>query len=90
MSTALDDEDRPVGPRRWGLAFAAIWLFYLLSPLAEGWHRRGEVRGWVGIFATLLFAAIYLGVFLRMRWRRTFARPGYIGLRQCHGGEAPR
>ncbi len=50
--------------------FAAIWLFYLLSPLSAAWDRH-DLRGWVGILATVLFAAIYLAVFLRMRWRRT-------------------
>src|SRR3954453_5389041 len=70
LSLAPRDAARPTGPRRWGLMFAAIWLFYLLSPLAAAWDLRGEVRGWVGIVATLLFATIYLGVFLRMRSRR--------------------
>jgi two-component system sensor histidine kinase DesK len=60
------------GPRRWGFVFAAIWLFYLLSPLSAAWDRGG-VRGGVGILATLLFAAVYLATFLRMRWRRTGA-----------------
>src|SRR3954452_8314897 len=73
VSLTPRDADRPTGPRRWGLVFAAIWLFYLLSPLAAAWDRRDEVRGWVGIVATLLFAVIYLGVFVRMRWRRTLA-----------------
>jgi two-component system, NarL family, sensor histidine kinase DesK len=50
--------------------FAAIWLFYLLSPLTAAWDRGG-LRGAVGIAATLVFAAIYLTVFMRMRWRRT-------------------
>src|SRR3954447_12162649 len=73
LSLAPRDAARPTGPRRWGLMFAAIWLFYLLSPLAAAWDLRGEVRGWVGIVATLLFATIYLGVFLRMRSRRPLA-----------------
>jgi two-component system sensor histidine kinase DesK len=73
LSLTPGDAARPTGPRRWGLMFAAIWLFYLLSPLAAAWDLRGEVRGWVGIVTTLLFATIYLGVFLRMRWRRTLA-----------------
>jgi two-component system sensor histidine kinase DesK len=72
VSTSPGDADRPTGPRRWGLMFAAIWLFYLLSPLAAAWDRH-DVRGWVGIAATLLFAAIYLAVFVRMRWRRSLA-----------------
>jgi two-component system, NarL family, sensor histidine kinase DesK len=71
-STAPTDEDRPTGPRRWGLMFAAIWLFYLLSPLTAAWDR-GDLRGWIGIVATLLFAGIYLSVFVTMRWRRTGA-----------------
>ena len=70
MSATPTDADRPTGPRRWGLMFAAIWLFYLLSPLSAAWDRH-DLRGWVGIAATLAFAAVYLGVFLRMRWRRT-------------------
>jgi two-component system sensor histidine kinase DesK len=50
--------------------FAGIWLFYLLSPLSAAWDRQ-DLRGWVGVVATLVFAAIYLVVFVRMRWRRT-------------------
>ena len=73
MSSLPADADRPTGPRRWGLFFAAIWLFYLLSPLAEAWHRRGEVRGWVGMLAILVFAVVYLSVFMAMRWRRQLA-----------------
>jgi two-component system sensor histidine kinase DesK len=77
MSTT-SDADRPSGPRRWGLAFAAIWLFYLLPALAAGWDRRDSGRGWVGIVATLLFAGVYLAIFSTMRSRRTgtpFAAP---------------
>jgi two-component system sensor histidine kinase DesK len=70
MSTAPFDEGRPTGPRRWGLMFAGIWLFYLLSPLAAAWDRQ-DLRGWIGVVATLAFAGVYLAVFLRMRWRRT-------------------
>ncbi|HET9842451.1 MAG TPA: sensor histidine kinase [Nocardioides sp.] len=73
MSSALlpgADLDRPTGPRRWGMFFAGIWLFYLLSPLGAAWQQRDHVRGAIGIAATLLFAAIYLTVFLLMRWRR--------------------
>ena len=49
MSSPHDDVDRPGGPRRWGLAFAAIWLFYLLSPLAAAWDERDSWQGWLGI-----------------------------------------
>ncbi len=73
VSTTPADAEHPTGPRRWGLLFAAVWLFYLLSPLAAAWAERDEVRGWIGIVATLAFAALYLSVFVAMRWRRTFA-----------------
>jgi len=33
-SSTPTDEGRTRGARRWGLMFAAIWLFYLLSPLS--------------------------------------------------------
>ena len=72
MSSTLD-ADRANGPRRWGLAFAGIWLFYLLSPLSAAWQQRDSWHGWVGIGATLLFAAVYLTIFVSMRWRRTGA-----------------
>ena len=51
MSSTPTDEDRPTGPRRVGLMFAAIWLFYLLSPLSAAWDRQ-DLRGWIGIVAT--------------------------------------
>jgi len=75
MNSALvpgSEVGRPVAPRRWGLVLAGIWLFYLLSPLSAAWDRR-DVRGWIGLLATLVFAAVYLGVFVTMRWRRTGA-----------------
>jgi two-component system sensor histidine kinase DesK len=78
MSTSVD-ADRSAGSRRWGLFFAGIWLFYLLSPLSEAWHDRDSVRGWVGMVATVLFAAVYLWAFALMRLRGTgqpFRVPG--------------
>lgn len=66
------DLGQPVGPRRWGLVFAGIWLFYLISPLSAAWDRH-DLRGWAGFLATLVFAAVYLVVFTLMRWRRTGA-----------------
>jgi two-component system sensor histidine kinase DesK len=83
MSTSLRDGDRPAGPRRWGLMFAAIWLFYLLSPLSAAWDRR-DARGWIGIVATLVFAGVYLTIFVTMRWRRT-GSPFRSPLRPVHG-----
>ena len=63
--------------------FAAIWLFYLLSPLSAAWDRN-DLRGVIGIVATLLFAAVYLAVFVRMRWRR-FGAPFRPPLRASQG-----
>jgi two-component system, NarL family, sensor histidine kinase DesK len=71
MSTDHPGAVPPTGPRRRGLVFAGVWLFYLLSPLAAAWDRRDSARGWIGIVATLLFAAVYLTGFAVMRWRRT-------------------
>ena len=63
------------GSRRWGGVFAAIWLFYLLNPLEAAWEKRDTAAGWVGMVATVLFAAIYLGAFLVLRWRRPVGTP---------------
>jgi two-component system, NarL family, sensor histidine kinase DesK len=52
--------------------FAGIWLFYLFSPLNAAWNRH-DLRGWIGIVATLAFGAVYLWIFVLMRWRRTGA-----------------
>lgn len=54
-------------PGRFGLVFIGIWTLFLLLPLKAGWDLRDEVRGWVGIGATLLFAAVYLTIFRRRR-----------------------
>jgi two-component system, NarL family, sensor histidine kinase DesK len=74
MSTTSVDLDQG-GPRRWGWMFAAVWMFYLLNPLEAGWEKRDSAVGWVGIVATVLFAVIYLGAFLVLRWRRPPGTP---------------
>ena len=54
-------ELRPPAPTgRLGPFFAGIWLFFLLNPLLEGWARRDEVRGVVGMVSTIAFAAVYM------------------------------
>jgi two-component system sensor histidine kinase DesK len=69
MST-IPSEAETENPRRWGMVFAGIWLFYLLNPLEAAWAKRDTVAGWVGIVATMLFAAVYLSAFFKLRWRR--------------------
>jgi two-component system sensor histidine kinase DesK len=55
----------PVG--RLGPFFAGIWLFFLLNPLLEGWARRNEVRGVLGMVSTIAFAAVYMALWVRAR-----------------------
>ncbi len=52
---------------RFGPLFAAIWLFFLVNPLLEGWRHRDEVAGVVGLLATIAFAATYMTLWVRMR-----------------------
>jgi two-component system sensor histidine kinase DesK len=75
MSTAPVYVDPRDGPRRWGSVFAAIWLFYLLNPLEAAWAKRDTAAGVAGILATLVFAAVYVMVFLLLRWRRQVGTP---------------
>lgn len=72
MSLTRTEQDRlrSSGPGRWGVLFAGVWLFYLLSPLQAAWELRDQTRGWVGVAATLAFAAVYLATFYTMRRRR--------------------
>ena len=53
--------------RRWGVGFAAIWLFFLLEPLAEAWDQRDTVAGVVGGLVTVVFGAVYMVMWVRMR-----------------------
>jgi two-component system sensor histidine kinase DesK len=60
----------PTQMGRFGPLFAGIWLFFLLDPLAQGWERRHELRGLVGMVATVAFAAVYMTLWIRMRRER--------------------
>jgi two-component system sensor histidine kinase DesK len=53
--------------RRWGVAFAAIWLFFLLEPLLAAWRARDTVAGVVGGLVTVVFAAFYMTIWVRLR-----------------------
>jgi len=59
--------DSPAQVGRLAPLFAGIWLFFLLNPLLEGWARRDEVRGVLGMVTTLLFAGVYMTLWLRAR-----------------------
>ncbi|KQW44055.1 histidine kinase [Nocardioides sp. Root1257] len=55
---------------RTGPFFAAIWLFFLIDPLLEGWRHRDELAGVVGLLATLAFAATYMALWVQVRANR--------------------
>ena len=59
---------------RYGLAFAAVWLVFLVDSLKEAWRLawgdRTSVAGWVGLVSLLCFVAAYLAVFSFIRQRR--------------------
>ena len=59
--------DQQVRMGRLGPFFAAIWLFFLVNPLLEGWAHRDELRGVLGILVTLAFAAAYMAIWVRTR-----------------------
>ncbi|HEU5036565.1 MAG TPA: histidine kinase [Nocardioides sp.] len=65
----MSDEQRavPSGPGRLGPLFAAVWLFFLIDPLATGWQHRDDVAGVVGMVATVAFAAVYMALWIRIR-----------------------
>jgi two-component system sensor histidine kinase DesK len=78
MSTGLDATggwtSREGRPGRFGVVFAAVWLVFLVDSLRAAWEiawsDRDRLAGWVGIVATLAFAAAYLAVFSGVRRRR--------------------
>ncbi|MCW2866896.1 MAG: histidine kinase [Marmoricola sp.] len=55
----------PLGRR--GPWFAAIWLFFLVQPLADGWQHRDSAAGVTGLVATVAFAGVYLHLWLWVR-----------------------
>jgi two-component system, NarL family, sensor histidine kinase DesK len=57
----------PGSASRLGPLFAGIWLFFLLNPFLEGWSRRDEVRGVLGMVCTVAFAAVYMALWFRFR-----------------------
>ncbi len=62
--------------RRWGVGFAAIWLFFLADPLLEAWQARDTLAGVVGGVTTLVFGCYYMLIWWRLRRdRNDFAAP---------------
>jgi two-component system sensor histidine kinase DesK len=53
------------------VVWAALWTFFLLEPLHAGWELRGTAAGWIGMAATVMFTAWYIGAFVIWRRRRT-------------------
>ncbi|WP_211222117.1 sensor histidine kinase [Nocardioides halotolerans] len=65
--TPVPGVSTPGSTGRMGPLFAAIWLFFLLNPLLEGWQHRDEARGLLGIASTLAFAGAYMSLWVRAR-----------------------
>ena len=66
--------------RRWGIVFAAIWLFFLADPMLEAWSERDTVAGVVGGLVTIAFAAVYMTIWFRLRRdRNDFTAPPSLG-----------
>ncbi|GAB2989767.1 sensor histidine kinase [Nocardioides montaniterrae] len=58
-------EDRRIG--RAGPLIAALWLVFLVNPFVEGLHRRSEVDGVAAMVLTVVFAIVYVQVFMTAR-----------------------
>jgi two-component system, NarL family, sensor histidine kinase DesK len=59
---------------RFGIAFAAVWLVFLVDSLRKAWSvawgDRDVLAGWVGVVSTIGFAVAYLLIFSWVRSRR--------------------
>jgi two-component system sensor histidine kinase DesK len=52
---------------RLGPLFAAIWLFFLLDPIVAGFQEDNHLRGLGGVATTVVFGAVYMSMWFRMR-----------------------
>ena len=59
---------RPMG--RLAPLFAAIWLFFLLDPIVAGFQESDHLRGLAGVVTTVIFGAVYMTMWFRMRRNR--------------------
>ena len=62
--------DREGRPGRLGVAFAAVWLVFLVYALRDAWSLLPGVRGFVGLVALAGFVVVYLAAFTWVRARR--------------------
>jgi two-component system, NarL family, sensor histidine kinase DesK len=74
----MDPAERSPWRRAVGVAWVAVWLVFLGSPLARIWHHDDGFARVVGTAAVLAFAATYLTLFVtaRMAWRARCGQPG--------------
>ena len=72
VSTSPESPDgallRPVG--RLGTWLAVLWLVFLVEPLQTAWQERDTAAGMVGLIGTIVFAGVYMWVWLRFRLAR--------------------
>src|SRR5690349_4822575 len=62
--------DRDGRPGRLGVAFAAVWLVFLVYPLRDAWDLLPGVRGVLGLLFLAGFVVVYLASFTWIRRRR--------------------
>jgi two-component system sensor histidine kinase DesK len=67
-------------PGRYGVLFAAVWLFFLIQPFEAAWSSRNTTAGRVGMGATVLFGLVYVLGFSVIRRRRYVAGGASTGL----------
>ncbi|GIJ73284.1 histidine kinase [Virgisporangium ochraceum] len=65
--------------------WVAVWLVYMIYPIEAAWQHPEPWRRVVGIAAAVLYSAVYLAGFLRLRrslrgTARRLARPGTVAL----------
>ncbi|MFG2041190.1 sensor histidine kinase [Dactylosporangium sp. NPDC048998] len=61
--------------------WAAVWLFYMVGPIIDAWHRPEPLQRATGLAAAFAFCAIYIAGFLSVRqhFRRTSRSPALSG-----------
>lgn len=59
---------RPLG--RLGPLFAGIWLVFLVDPARAAWTELPADHAWLGLLATVTFAAAYLALWVALRLGR--------------------